>query len=465
MSENLPPSGGRLRGRRRKVVGVATATVASLTGAMLLGPGSGNASSHREAPLVAADPQIDTTDVYAFVSPEKDGTVTLIANWIPFEVPAGGPNFYAFSKDANYDINIDNNGDGRADLSYRWVFHNSYRNPNTFLYNTGPVTALDDPDLNFRQTYDLKLIAGGHTQTLAAGLPVAPSNVGKASMPNYASLRSAAVRSLGGASKTFAGQADDPFFLDLRVFDLLYGGNLSEVGNDTVKGYSVNTVALKVPMALLAARHNATRNPVIGVWSTTSRRSMKVSNPDGRVSFSGPFVSVSRLGSPLVNEVVIPVGQKDRFNASAPVNDAQFGKYVLDPEVPKLIQSIYGIPAPKTPRSDLAAVFLTGVPGLTASSLNRDHAPTLVASEMLRLNMSIPPTAKPNRLGVLAGDKAGFPNGRRLADDVLDIELRALEGALLPGHPAVVDTLGDAVNANDVPFGSVFPYLALPRSG
>jgi hypothetical protein len=427
-------------------------------------PRVGSASSHREAPLIAGEPRLDNTDVYAFVSPDAQDSVTFVANWTPFEEPNGGPNFYPFATDTAHDINIDNNGDTLPDVTYRWTFANHYRNGGTFLYNTGPVTSLDDPDLNFSQTYTLQEIRGGHTSTLATGR-VAPSRVGEASMPDYAALSAAAVTPVRGGGKSFAGQADDPFFLDLRVFDLLYGANLKETGQDTLKGYNVNTIALQVPKSALAQRGDAARNPVIGIWSTTSRRSAGVLS-----GLSGGWQQVSRLGHPLVNEAVIPVAQKNAFNASPPTLDAQFLLNVTHPEVPRLIQSIYGIKAPATPRLDLVEVFLTGlckgcgpIPvDLTSPTLNKDVL-LAVPSEQLRLNMSIPPTASPNRMGVLGGDLAGFPNGRRLGDDVIDATLQVAEGVLLSGHDKGADGLGDGVDANDHAFRGTFPYVALPN--
>src|SRR5262249_11644228 len=389
-----------------------------------------------------------------------------------FEEPNGGPNFYKFAEHTAYDLNIDNNGDAKPDIVYRWTFRNRYRNPNTFLYNTGQVTSLDDPDLNFRQFYTLRRITRNGTRILVQNAPVAPSNVGPASMPNYAALSNAAITPVGARGKVFAGQIDDPFFLDLRVFDLLYGGNLSEVRQDTLHGYNVNNVALQVPKSELALNNNATRNPVIGIWSTTSRPRVTLYNQDGSQDEFGRLVQVSRLGMPLVNEVVIPVGQKDRFNASKPVDDAQFLPNVTNPEVPRLIQAIYKITAPATPRKDLVQVFLTGVckacggpADLNSLRLNADLDPNQVqAAEMLRLKLSIAPSARPNRPGVLRGGLAAVPHGRRLTDDVVDVTLQAAEGALLPGHPAAVDNLGDGVNANDRPFRTTFPYAALPNN-
>lgn len=436
------------------------------------------ASSHREAPLISGDPPVDNTDVYAFVSPDKPDTVTLIANWYPFEEPNGGPTFYPWATDAHYDLNIDNNGDAKADLTYRWDFRTDDRRGNdTFLYNDDPVTSLDDPDLLFRQTYTLTLIdrPNGRVTTLASGAKVAPSNVGVASMPNYGVLRNQAITPIAGG-QSFAGQADDPFFLDLRVFDLLYGGNLSEVGQDTVAGYNVNTLAVQVPKSALTLGNNPTRNPNIGVWSDTERYSLTVRAP-GTQQSSGSEVQVSRLGNPLVNEVVVPAGLKDKFNSLLPEQDrtvAALVNRINVPEVPALVQRIYGIPAPVTPRNDLVEIFLYGITTKFGTQLgnldlnsqlnNLDVNPANFApSEQLRLNTSIPPAAQPNRLGLLGGDRQGFPNGRRLADDALDISLQVLEGAAAGG---IVQALaaGDRVDANNVPFGAVFPYVALPNT-
>jgi hypothetical protein len=465
--------------RARRVGAAMAAFGITCAGAVtLLGPSDAGASSHREAPLIAADPAVDNTDVYAFVSPDRPGYVTLIANFIPFEEPNGGPNFYPFATDATYNIKVDSNGDAKPDAVFRYTFHNvDKRGGNTFLYNNGPVTSLDDPNLLFRQTYTLAAsFDGGPFRTRAANAPVAPSRVGPASMPNYRALRDQAAMTLPGGWKTFAGQADDPFFLDLRVFDLLYGGNLSEVGQDTLAGYNVNTIALQVPFQDVALNGDASRNPVIGVWSTTERPRVRITGPAANAH--GPWTQVSRLGNPLVNEVVVPANLKDAFNALPPEKDASVAPVVArvkDPEVPKLIQSIYGIKAPATPRNDLVEIFLTGITTKAGGPIKADlnsqlnNADVISSrfrpSEMLRLNLSIKPTAHPNRLGVLAGDLQGFPNGRRLSDDVVDIELQALEGAAQTGK--LVDALakGDAVNANDNAFGSTFPYLALPNVG
>ena len=470
MTSPVTPHGtSRLRHRsvlRASAVALTGSALAFGGSLALLGPSISSASSHREAPLTAADPQADNTDTYAFVSPDNSGSVTLIANWIPFEEPAGGPNFYPFSPDAHYNIKLDTNGDSIPDITYQWQFKTmDLRGTKTFLYNNGPVTSLTDPNLLFRQTYTLTKIAGGKSTVLVSGANVAPSRVGDASMPNYSALRQQAITNVNGGGKTFAGQADDPFFLDLRVFDLLYGANLKETGHDTLNGYNVNSVALQVPKSALGL----SKDGIIGVWSTTDRPSMRVTRANGTQSYSGSYVQVSRLGSPLVNEVVVPAGLKDAFNALPPIKDHTIPAVVAkvtNPEVPQLIQSIYGIAAPPTPRNDLVAIFLTGLKGLNQPA-------SVTPAEMLRLNTGIKPAESPNRLGVLAGDNAGFPNGRRLGDDVVDIELQALEGAVTVDASGkatdvtIVQPLanGDLVNANDVAFGSSFPYVALPHSG
>lgn len=410
-----------------------------------------SASSHREAPLISSDPQADTTDVYAFVSPDAPDTVTLIANYIPFEDPAGGPNFYRFGDNVLYEIKIDNTGDGTEDITYQFRFTSQVRNPNTFLYNTGPIRGLDDPNRNMYQTFTVSRVEAGRTVLTAGPMLTMYDNIGPASTPTYGGFGNGiyTFNDVGGTSAVFAGQADDPFFLDLRIFDLLYGANLSEAGTDSLAGFNVHSLALRVPKMSL----RSSGSPVIGVWATASRPTT-TTRAAGSETSTGAFVQVSRLGMPLVNEVVIPVGQKDKWNGSRPVDDAQFLQYVTDPEVPKLLQAIYSIAAPATPRNDLVAVFLTGVAGL-------NQPPGVRPGEMIRLNTDILPTARPAALGVLAGDVQGFPNGRRLTDDVVDITLQAAVGVL----GGVRTSLGDGVNVNDVGFRSTFPYLAPPHSG
>jgi len=448
--------------RTRAGTALLAAGVAVTGTGTLLGVGTSNASSHREAPYTLANPLIDNTDTYAFVSPDDPDTVTLIANWTGFQDPSGGPNFYPWGAAGyQYDIKVDTDGDAMPNKTYRWTFTNiDKRGTDTFLYNNGAVNSFDDETLLFKQTYKLEEIAeGGEATTLVDGGKVAPSYVGDASMPNYAALRDEAITSLEGVEggSSFVGQADDPFFLDLRVFDLLYGGDLSEVGNDTLDGYNVNSIALKVPVADVTEGGDG--SGIIGVWSTTQQQTLTLT--PGKAEPTGDFVQVSRLGMPLVNEVVVPTGLKDAFNSLSPDKDATVQAVVdkvNDPEVPKLIEAIYMLPAPSAPRDDIFSIFLTGVEGL-------NKPPMVTPSEMIRLNTKIPPAGDPSRLGVLAKDTAGFPNGRRLADDVVDIELQALEGAVRTGEIVEALAAGDGVNQNDLEFGSTFPYLALPHSG
>ncbi len=485
------------------------------------------ASSHRESPMILGDPLADATDLYAFVSPDNPDTTTIVANWVPLEEPADGPNFYQFGDAPNYvyGVNIDNDGDAEEDVRYEWRFHSDVQNPNTFLYNTGTITSLTDPDFNFRQTYDLYRIDVDSKDKVLLGddLPTPPNNIGPRSTPDYDALAEAAVIDLGGGRMSFAGQRDDPFFVDLgSITDVLA---LRKPGSDTVSGFNTHSVVLQVPSTDLT---RAECNPsdsgdstngecVIGIWSTTHRPAIKVFkggdaetgptfgdlNCDGNVttvdglgvlrsvaslsiSQNQPcpaiggkkLVQVSRLGNPLVNEVVIPVGDKDKFNASEPEDDGQFASYVTDPELAGLINLIYdGIltDVPTSGRTDLVTVFLTGVPTVT-------QPPNVVASEQLRLNVTIPPAADPNPLGIPAGDFAGFPNGRRLADDVTDIALRAVvcgygaiysvfdpfgpcDSATFGSSPNNTTAVSDNVDANDVPFLDEFPYLAAPHSG
>jgi hypothetical protein len=434
----------KLPARTRVVALLAAGAALAVGGLTGLAPIQATASSHREAPLISGQPMYDNTDVYAFQSPDKPNHTTLIANFWPFEEPAGGPNFYKFGTDAYYEMAIDNSGDGQRDYAYRFTFRDQYKNRNTFLYNSGPVESLDDKDLNFTQSYNVDLLSYTNgqptgTRRLISGAPVAPSNVGKASMPNYQTLRNQAIKQTPGGTQVFCGQADDPFALDLRVFDLLYGGNLSEVKNDTLKGYNVQSCAIQVPTAAITQKGQ----PIIGVHSVVKRQNA-----------AGEYVQVSRLGHCLVNEVVIPIKDKDKFNGASPWFDAQFAKYVTDPEVPKLLKAIYNLDVPAAPRNDLVSVFLTGVKGL-------NQPPNVRPTELLRLNTSIPPSKNPKRLGVLEGDNAGYPNGRRLTDDCIDISLQVVAGELVGKK----NDLGDGVDVNDRPFGQTFPYVALPTSG
>lgn len=430
------------------------------------------ASSHREAPMISQDPTADNLDLYAFVSPDKPDTVTLISTFIPFEGPAGGPNFYRFGDDVDYRIYVDNNGDALPDITYDLRSSTKIMNPNTFLYNTGPIKSLDDPNWNLRQSYTISRTDKNGTKVLGQDLSSTPSNVGQHSTPNYESLMMAGVHDLSDGSKVFAGQSDDPFWVDVgAVFDLLsirkLPGNAGG-GVDVLYHQNAHTWAMQIPMALLTADGTApadmkAANAIIGVWSSTYRHATTVLNTGGKApTGSGDWVEVSRLGAPLVNEVVVPLGAKDLWNNSDPKDDAQFLAGVTDPELPKLFKLLFNIDSPPAPRNDLVAVFLTGVDGLT-------KPPNVVPSEELRLNMGVKPTAdagKGNRYGVVGGDLAGFPNGRRLEDDVTDIELRAVAGVLDPKFQISPNKdLGDGVDTNDEPYLTTFPYVGVAWGG
>jgi hypothetical protein len=452
-------------------------------------PGQVRASSHREAPLISQDPSADNTDLYAFVSPDRPDTVTFVANYIPLEEPAGGPNFNKFGDDVLYAINIDNDGDGEEDLSYQFRFTTTIRNPDSFLYNTGPITSLDDPNWNMPQTYTVTRVEHGKANVLGSGLPTPPVNVGPRSTPNYEALAAAAVASLPDGSKVFAGQRDDPFFVDLgSIFDLagLRPFNQAHLlpldpgpGIDGVGGFNVHTIALQVPIARLTRDHQPPSGQddpkaVIGVYASASRRKVRILRDDSDMS-QAPWVQVSRLGEPLINEVIIPLGKKDFWNRSDPANDSQFVDFYRTPELAAAVNALYPVlpPARTTGRDDLVLILLTGVPLPGGHNLNFTGS---AQADLLRLNMAIPPThpvGQGDPLGVLNGDLAGFPNGRRLEDDVVDIELRAVAdgyGTLLHSlfglpNQSPNNQVGDGVNANDLPFLAQFPYVATPHVG
>ncbi len=465
---------------------VTAVAAAALVGA--LGPQGATASSHREAPLIADDPAADNTDVYAFVSPDKPNTVTIIANYIPFEDPAGGPNYYRFDPTVSYEIRVDNDGDAREDVTYGFRFKTSVANPNTFLYNSGQVTSPTDPDLNVKQTYTVtrttRRQGEGTTRTvLGSNIPVPPANIGPRSNPSYDPYQG--VTNLGDGRTVFAGPRDDPFFVDLgSIFDL---GGLrpfnaahviplaSEAGRDGVRNYNTHTIAIQVPKTDLLRAPMA--NGTIGIYASASRPKITVRRNDGSLDTNGPHMQVSRLGNPLINEVVIPVGKKDLWNASDPRNDSQFADRYTSPELAGLVNFLYPVldDTPTSGRGDLAAILLTGVPTLNFTGERQ--------ADLLRLNteFTAPPVGTGNRLGLLAGEFSGFPNGRRLEDDVTDIELRAIACGYGPVVGPIIESFGfcngnadrapnnlvaDGVDTNaDNPFLSKFPYVAAPNQG
>ncbi len=448
------------------------------------------ASSHGEAPLISMDRFADNTDTYAFRSVEsgRAGFVTLLANWIPLQEPGGGPQYYRFDDTVLYEIKIDNTGDGLEDITYQFQFKTRVVNGNSILgmaavNENGVISSLTDPDYNMPQTYTVRRIdrtAGRNGRVLAAGLRTPPSNIGPRATPNYeANLGQPAVYPLPGGGKVFAGQRDEYFFIDVGgVFDTL---NLRSIGAsggvDTTQGYNVSTIAIEVPIQDLTSSRavpasSTAPDAVVGVWATASRRTSRVINDDGSRGDSGGWVQVSRLGNPLVNEVVIPLRLKDAFNSLSPVNDAIAAPFVLDPELARDLQAVFGITIPPPPRNDLVAIFATGIP---VNSITGPNYTTFLSDgiphEYLRLNVGIPPTAiaSQSRLGLLGGDVAGFPNGRRPVDDVTDIALRAMAGGT-PFTPATNiapnNTLGDGVSTNaEGPLLTRFPYLLPPNPG
>ena len=480
----------------RRIVVLVLLVGAALTAVLVRGSGpeSGTASSHREAPLISQDPAADNTDVYAFVSPDRPDTVTIVANYIPLEEPAGGPNFNSFGDDVRYAINVDNTGDGEEDISYRFRFRTKTRNPDTFLYNTGPIDTLSDPDWNRPQFYSLTRVnlKTGNSTVLGRKLPTPPVNIGPRSTPNYGALMSAAVRNIGNGIKVFAGQSDDPFYVDLgSVFDLagLRPFNPAHVlplpaedGVDGVGGFNTHAIVLQVPINQLTRdrmMHPADdRKAVIGVYANASRRNIEIHSTRGDLEqHRGKWIQVSRLAEPLVNEVVIPLGKKDRWNATDPADDSRFVNEYRSPEVTRLENLLYPVldDAPATNRDDLVAILLTGVPGLNFTGNTK--------ADLIRLNTGIPasgPVGTGNRLGLLAGEFAGFPNGRRLEDDVVDIELRAfacgyggIVGPIIESlgqcagnaNRTPNNQLGDGVDENDRPFHTTFPYVPEPHQG
>jgi hypothetical protein len=461
---------------RTRLVGAATAAVLA-AGALATTGVFG--SSHREAPRIMLDPSADNTDVYAFVAPDAPGKLTVVSNWVPLQNPAGGPYFGKLDPEARYYVKIDNTGDGVEDVAYRWQFHNKFRNPKSFLYAVPPVNSIGDPNLNFVQTYDLyyELYRAGRevsSRRIASNVPVAPDNVGPKTMPNYANVSNGAIKGLPGGGKSFVGPVDDPFFVDLgAVFDGINidkpGRPLIGLGNqgggkDDISGFNVHSFVLQVPAADVTRDGKAVTGPkagnaVVGVWSSTERKAIKVNRGHGGDDYR--WKQVSRLGNPLINEVIIPIGLKDSYNATQPADDAKnFGANALSPEPAAILNALFGLGIKENNRTDIVQALLTGIPGLTQISRNA------VPADTLKINLGVPATATPNRFGALAGDTQGFPNGRRLADDVTDIELRVIGGALLkPEDGGKQLPLGDGIDQNDKPFRAGFPYVALPDSG
>jgi hypothetical protein len=447
-------------------------------------------SSHREAPAISKDPVADNTDLYAFVSPDDPSTVTIISNYLPLEAPFGGPNFFEFGDDVLYTINIDNDADGQPEITYEFSFTTEVRNPDTFLYNTGPILDISSANWNRRQFYSVTRVVNGKRQVLASKLACPPCNIGPASTPDYTALAGQAIHTLSHGHTVFAGQRLEGFYVDLgAVFDL---GDLRPFQNlhisamaaapgvNATNGFGVHSIALKIPKRELTANGRTPTDPmskesVIGVWAAASRRRAVVHDPvTGQVEGLGDWVQVSRLGNPLFNEVIVPMGDKDRWNAVPPSQDSQFLDYVRHPELARLLPVLYPGVFPhlaglKAARADLVAILLTGIPSGIVPGFQNYTGSTY--ADQLRLNMAIPPTSNPNPIGLIAGDAAGFPNGRRVFDDIVSVELRAVAGATYPlvnssyKPDAAASLLTDGLGPNATRYLSTFPYLGTPQSG
>jgi hypothetical protein len=500
----------RTLARTITAAGAAAAALASLAVPEAI------ASSHREAPFITRHPKVDGTDFYMFRSyePGRAGFVTIIANYVPLQDAYGGPNYFTMDPDALYEIHIDNNGDNREDITFQFRFSNTQKdiqlpvggkNVSIPLRNAGAISGVNPGTLNERETYTVSVVRndrrggqrGGMLTNAAGGgttfdKPV--DNIGNKSIADYAAYAAlhkydVNIPGCGTAGRMFVGQRKEGFGVNLgEIFDLVnlsparVLGSRSGAGNATADK-NITSIALEVPIGCLANGSD----PVIGGWTTASLRQGRLLNglPGGRdrdrpSKEGGPWVQVSRLGMPLVNEVVIGLKDKDRFNSSKPRDDGQFADYVTNPTLPALVEVLFGtagVRAPTTfPRSDLIAAFLTGVP-----SVNQPQGGQAL-SEMVRLNTALPPTARgaQNSLGALACfnqgalalgnpgcDPAGFPNGRRPGDDVVDIALRVVMGVLLPVGVAPSGQLPftDGVLVNDANFDNAFPYLTTPVPG
>jgi hypothetical protein len=455
-------------------------------------------SSHREAPAISQDPVADNADTYAFVSPDDPTTVTIITNYVPLEGPPGGPNFFEFGDDVLYSIYIDNDGDALPEIEYQFRFRTTLQNEDTFLYNTGPIGSLTDPNWNKRQLYSVSVIRSrgrdsdddrGRGTLLAKDLACPPCNIGPRSTPSYDTLAAAAVHQLPSGETVFAGQRNDGFFVDLgAIFDL---GDIRPIQSlhlipspaapsvDPLKTLNIHAIAIKVPISLLTRDGSVPSDPaaakaVLGIWGGASRRKVQI-REGYETRGSGPWVQVSRLGNPLFNEVIVPVGDKDRWNALDPIDDAGFEQYVNQPELAKLLPVLYPgafphLAAYTANRADLHAILLTGIPGGIVPGFQNFTGPK--PADMLRLNVAIPPTTtSPNALGVVGGDLAGFPNGRRVFDDVVSIELKAVAGATIPlvdpsfTPDAAVGAVSSYLTPGADRYQATFPYLGTPHDG
>jgi hypothetical protein len=503
---------------------------------LLASPAGLFAASHREAPLTALDHAADITDFYAFRSYDDPTKVTFILNVDPLLEPANGPNYFPFDPNIVYAIHIDNTYDAVEDISFEFRFTTNVRAPEVFTGFVGvgngvnapanaprptaangtttfavgapvlppAITALDGPGsdgLSLQQTYTVTMVQGsGATATrtdLTDGkkLVAVPSNVGSRTMPNYSALAAQGIFSLGNGVTVFAGTVDDPFYIDLgAAFDSFnfrpnnfFAGATSSSGAalpilsqtqdandatnygvDMVSGYNVNSIAIQVPISMVTQNGK----PVIGTWGTTSRlrTTVRPADPSAPTPQPSDFVQVQRMGNPLINELIIGTGSKDTWSMTPPSQDAQFASYALDPLIARVMNAAFGLPVPDPPRTDLLPLVQYSGPFAGPGSSAGPVA------DLLRLDTSVSATPKTSRhrLGLLAGDGAGFPNGRRVSDDVTDVALRVVAGVLCSssctagGQPFTASTvplLGDGVNTNDVAYQETFPYVAWAHSG
>ena len=471
------------------------------------------ASNHREAPITALDHKADITDVYAFVSYDGDQVaneqpekVTLAMNVDPLLDPANGPTLFPFDPEILYEIKIDNDHDAIADVVFEFRFKTQFQLPDVFTSmagigdtgasdpNTGDLVVppqirdFDNPGLNQRQFYDVTLVKDGARIRLNREermLYALPANVGPRTI-DYEALFGQAVYDLGKGVSVFAGTVDDPFFIDLgAAFDTInfrtLGSGVPGVltamedaaaqnfASDTVSGFAVNTIAIEVPIAVLTStgqvEPSTAPEATVGVWATTSRQRLKIRRSPEPARNFGEWRQVQRLGNPLINELIIGIGSKDRFSMDQPSNDSQFAGFFLDPPIVRIAEALYGgaLSVPAAPRTDLLPLVQYTAPIAAAGT------PAGPIADVLRLNtgVSATPPGSASRLGLLAGDAAGFPNGRRLMDDVVDITLRVgVGGVLNPAFAQAPNTsLGDGVNVNDGTFRTEFPYHASCPSG
>ncbi len=455
--------------------------VAAVLVAGMLAVALSSGSSHREAPNISNDPAADNTDTYAFTANDAPGKLTVVANWSPGGNPANGPNFFRFDDRARYYISVDNTGDGKADIRYRYVFKTTVSNE-SYRHSLPAVRSLEDPRFLQKQRYSIvreEFQDGKPTgeQTIATDLRVAPSNSGPKSFPTYKRVSDEAINTVGNA-KFFAGQRDDAFFIDLgTAFDNLnirVATGSTGGGTDTQADTSIQTITMQVPESDVTRDHQQVSGPdadnaTVGVWASTERRKLEVTNArfDSNGASRGSWVQVSRLANPLISELFIPATLKDQYNKLRPDRDDKFLKrFILEPELARQINALpsdqFVVPlpidlkAPQSNRDDLVTALLTGIPGLNQIDKTNPR-PT----DTIKINMGIPPARTPNRFGVIGGDRAGFPNGRRLEDDSVDIIVQ-LAGGFLKGNKL---TAGDGVDQNDKPFLASFPYQSAPTSG